>query len=66
MNPVSIFYLIVIAGLVSWVVILRRRLSACEESLDQNQKEKKTIFMFLNRLGDRLTTAKLEIGRAHV
>ena len=61
MNPVSIFYLIVIAGLVSWVVILRRRLSACEESLDQNQKEKKTIFMFLNRLGDRLTTAKLAL-----
>lgn len=61
MNPVSIFYLIVIAGLVSWVVMLRRRLSSCEESLEQNQKEKKTIFMFLNRLGDRLTTAKLAL-----
>ncbi len=61
MNLVSLFYILVIAGLVYWVVNLRRGLTASEEALVLNQREKKTIFMFLDRLGDRLTTANLAL-----
>jgi sigma-B regulation protein RsbU (phosphoserine phosphatase) len=64
MNPGSIFYLLVIAGLIIWVIRLRRREQAFIEALETRVRERKTVFVFLNRLGERLTTSKLAMEPA--
>ena len=64
MNPGSIFYLLVITGLVIWVVRLRRREQAFIEALETRVRERKTVFVFLNRLGERLTKSKLAMEPA--
>ncbi len=60
----SIVYLILIAGLCLWVMSLRRRKSAMAEEIERNERERRTVFAFLNRLGERLTTENLALEPA--
>jgi sigma-B regulation protein RsbU (phosphoserine phosphatase) len=54
-------YLIIIAWLALWVVSLRKRLQQLIEMVEKYQRERKTIFAFLNRLGERLTTSNIAL-----
>lgn len=64
MHAGAIVYLTIIAMMVFWVWWLRRRESQLLEALEKNHREKKTVFMFLNSLGERLTTTNLSIEPA--
>lgn len=60
----SIVYLILIAGLCIWVMLLRRRESQLTAAIERNERARRTVFAFLNRLGDRMTTENLALEPA--
>lgn len=60
----SIVYLILIAGLCLWVMVLRRREGRMITVLERIERERRTVFAFLNRLGERLTTENLSLEPA--
>lgn len=64
MQYISIVYLLIITGLVVWIAVLRRRESALQGSIEQHQREKEAVFLYLNNLGERLTASKLELDPA--
>jgi sigma-B regulation protein RsbU (phosphoserine phosphatase) len=60
----SLVYLLIIAGLVAWVVSLRRRERDLLVAVDKDHRERKTVFLFLNNLGERLTTSNIALEPA--
>lgn len=60
----SIVYLIIIAGMVIWVLRLRQREWELLQRLEKYYREKKTVFMFLNNFGERLTTSTIALDPA--
>lgn len=60
----SLVYLILITGLCLWVMALRRREERLADALERIERERRTVFAFLNRLGDRLTTENLALEPA--
>lgn len=64
MQATAIVYLIIIAGLVAWVMRLRTSERELVDAVERHGREKKTVFLFLNRLGERLTKTNIALDPA--
>ncbi|MCX7020223.1 MAG: GAF domain-containing SpoIIE family protein phosphatase [bacterium] len=60
----SIFYLVIIVVLAVWLVRQRNRERALVALVDHNRIERKTVYQFLNALGERLTTSNIALEPA--
>jgi phosphoserine phosphatase RsbU/P len=64
MHAISYINLIIIVWLVIWITRLRTRERDLAESLERNDRERRAVFMFLNNLGERLTTNNIALEPA--
>ncbi|MBX7247086.1 MAG: SpoIIE family protein phosphatase [Candidatus Sumerlaeaceae bacterium] len=60
----SIVYLAIIAVLAYWVWRLKNRERDQGQALERIARERKTVFMFLNNLGERLTSTSMKMEPA--
>lgn len=61
---VNLLLLLIIFVLAAWVYRLREREESLRALIDKHQRERKAIFLFLNRLGERLTTSNIALEPA--